>query len=250
LALMLGSLSPATALTELSIFDWWNTDGDAPWAVTDANDLWADMQPATEVWTLPTYGQAEGLWTLKVEYAGFRTSNKFGWYVPTDAEGPGGPITYHEIFDGSADDNDTGIAYINLPTGLTEFGFYLEGPDTGTGTDGRFHTEAGLDNDVKQDRVFQEVGGSPNLWAICWEDRPADGPAAGYDYDNAWLMDGGTSGRGNPLTWAYPEEPDYQDMIVTVEITERDLNTPELPTFLLAALSLAALPVLRRRRRS
>ena len=76
-----------------------------------------------------------------------------------------------------------------------------------------------------------------------------------YDYTGAWTKDpdGNASTDDGPLGWYAPTEPDYNDFICSFRFykeTFDDNITPELSSIALLGLSLAGIPVLRRRRRS
>jgi len=252
---LLGLLVPPAAAREYSIWEWWTdqaklendvTPVHPPWGSAysslTAVQLWDDYQVIADnqTWVVPTPGlgnQMLGKSILEIEYAGWDESNKFGWYSPVL---PGDPITKHEIFDGSA----AWDSAVDSPIFTVDFtayagqsiGFYLEVPNI-TKT---WYSEADrntTDSNSKHLRVFTHPT-EANAWVLAWEDRPMS--VSGYDYDLAWS-------DKDALTWySGTGEPDYNDMILIFRWQE----TPELSTVMLLGLSLAAVPLLRRRRRS
>lgn len=263
ISLSLGTLSVASAGYEYSVWEWWTdkakdfntgtTPIPPPWGgayssgYTTAN-LWSFMGGAgqdnakqLETWTVPTSLWNQGYTELQIEYAGWNGTNTFGWYQPVGQSAPP-PTTMTELFNGV--DTIGATDTISLTAGQN-FGFYLSGKD------GAWYSEDELNavgtGGQRQVRVFEDPRFEPGYgWILCWEDQKAD--KSGFDYSNAWSSDAS-------LNWSNGPEPDYQDMIVSFYFQTKDnepppSRTPELSTWLLLGLSLAAVPVLRRRRRS
>lgn len=237
--LMLGAT--AASATETSILDWWNAQ--TYWGDETTVSLWDALvntslsSPTGETWTVPADG-AEGFWQLKVEYAGNAGSNRFGWYDTTT------PSTLNEVFAGSA---AAGATYTYSFADSQSFGFYFQGAN-GTFYSNHLLNDVNGSADVKQVRIFTDPRGATSslyahAWVLCWEDLYANTT----NYNAAWT-------NSDYLDYASPTEPDYQDMILTFQLQYVEgatpPSTPELSTFLLAAFALAAVPVLRRRRRS
>lgn len=267
-----GTISSATA-AEFSVYDWWTNqpgmvDMDnnpvSPWwgntyAGWSTSTLWSWMDAGQYTWTVPPLNVApsDAQAYLEVEWAGHLDGNCFGWYDVT------APNVLHNIWPGPADGPD-GPVRINLNPNQT-IGFYLAWPDddplgniqniffsdpTRNGPDGNPLTLDGSDvaPGYQHVRAFHDpnwgLADDTNLgWVLCWEDLPFPSNG-GANYASAWANDAS-------LDWAAGPEPDYNDMIVSVEFgIERLGRTPELSTWLLMSLSLAAIPVLRRRRRA
>lgn len=277
LALTAAAVSSASAYTqtERSIYDWWTNVGgiNNAWGsvfnLDDETDIWNQMT-YDQYWTAPV--SSTGWWRLEVEFAGHETGNEFGWYTPTL---PGSGLTYNPIFTGGESDGSLDNQYF---ASSTTFGFYLNyTPGNATSPLYRFFSEDdrnGNDSGNGEDRsggpsnawgttgyrhvrVFEDPI-FDNAWILAWEDLPMPSPGyAASDYNYAWsTVDGDTNGvidGADSLRWGGGGEPDYQDMIVRftlVEENEPPWDTPELSTWLLMSLSLAAIPVLRRRRRA
>ncbi len=212
---------------------------------------------------------------LHVEWSGHREYNYFGWYEPVL---PGsGLITRHQLFAGGTDGSSpdgTVSADIEVTAGQ-QIGFYLDYVPGGRSLtpdnplydpaasyfteDNRNGDDAtpSLDSEDRDDisglnswgtegyrhvRVFKDPRQSEGWsYILAWEDLPMT--TKNYNYAGAWADD-------SALDWARPTEPDYDDFIVRMEFRFHPSDTPELSTWLLLGLSLAAVPVLRRRRRS
>ncbi len=216
---------------------------------------------------------------LHVEWSAHREYNYFGWYEPVL---PGsGDITRHQLFTGAADGSspDGTVSDTIEVTAGQQIGFYLDYVPVGRSLTpdnplydpaASYFTEDDRNGDDATPSLDSENrdGGPANAWGtegyrhvrvfkdprasifdgwsyiLAWEDLPMT--TKNYDYAGAWADD-------SALDWARPTEPDYNDFIVRIEFRfEEDLptDTPELSTWLLLGLSLAAVPVLRRRRRS
>jgi hypothetical protein len=252
-ALLVSCFVAPAAAREYSIWEWWTdqakdvtdtTPIHPPWGAAYSaythDDVWNQMDIGKESWVVPLDPWDNGLTLLRVEYAGWSELNTFGWYNPADGSGP---TVMNEIFGGSA--NTGAIATIDFSgyQGDT-IGFYLGTPGSVT-----WYSEAALNSDTSTHvRVFEDVV-IPDSWILAWEDKAMDttDPVV-YNYTDAWDK------SKEPLKWYYESgnEPDYNDMILTFTWIndEGEHRTPELSTFALLGLSLVAVPVLRRRRRS
>lgn len=256
---MVGTLSMASA-REYSIWEWWTDNAfnaiddvtpiSPPWGSAYAglshDDLWDNYQvlAQNQTWTVPDPSPLEvirGKGILHVEYAGWATSNTFGWYNPVL---PDAIATSNEIFSGAA---TMGATFDIDFTGYVgeSIGFYMTAPNGGYTwySEGDRNTS---DSSTRHVRVFNHPDDADS-WILAWEDRAMS--VDGYNYAGAWDKD------LEPLKWynkSEPnDEPDYNDMILTFRWeAENNFNSPELSTFLLLGLSLAAVPVLRRRRRA
>lgn len=242
------------------------------------DNLW-DLMTYNQGFTVPDnpLGDPSKAW-LHVEFAGHREFNYFGWYEPTLSGA--GPFTRHQIFDGNVDNNGdpNGVESADiLLTPGQKIGFYLdyvpagkslEPGDAGYDPALSFFTEDGRNGDdatpsaddlnrsggpvnawgttgFRHVRVFKDPTEPSGMgWIMAWEDQPMT--LDGYDYAGAWDPTDTSS-----LDWAKGPEPDYNDMIIRFRFEGiPPPGTPELSTWLLLGLSLAAVPVLRRRRRS
>jgi len=248
---LIGLLVPPAAAREYSIWEWWTdqafladdvTPVSPPWGNAYSGwthaQLWAEMIDKP-TWTVPfavPYPKISGKSVLHIEYAGNATGNAFGWYDTDDTS------TLNEIFAGS----DTAGASVEIDfTSMQgeEIGFYLNSAAGGWTFFSDPSDNNGAINDVgfKHLRVFEHPD-EDDSWVLAWEDKPMY--SSGYDYAAAW------DESNEPLKWYTPTEPDYNDMILTFKWEWKgDRGTPELSTILLLGLSLAAVPVLRRRRR-
>lgn len=241
--MLVGLVVPPAAAREYSIWEWWtnqayNTGGDTlippPWGnafdTATPGDVWdAQIIADNQTWTVPL-GNTHAKGVLHVEYAGWATVNTFGFYDITD------PLTLNPILPGAAVRGDTFDVAMGAYSGAN-VGFYLT---NGIGT--TWYSEADLnatDLNRKHLRVFNHPTDA-NAWILAWEDKSFKNQ--GYDYDGAWDK------TNDPLAWYSPTEPDYNDMILSFKWETR--GTPELSTILLLGLSVAAVPVLRRRRRA
>jgi hypothetical protein len=239
--LLVGSLVAPAAAREYSIWEWWtdqamtlddSTPVHPPWggaysAYTHAQ-VWAQMDIGKETWVVPASPFNDGKTTLRVEYAGWATSNTFGWYSATDG--------LNEIFNGAAAAG--AVSLIDFSGATSPIGFYMTTPGGDT-----WYSESASNTDTSTHvRVFDDVV-TPDSWILAWEDKPMTStqPVV-YNYANAW------DETKEPLKWYFEtgNEPDYNDMVLTFSWEERP--TPELSTFALLGLSLVAVPVLRRRR--
>lgn len=255
LLLLLGGLSSASA-TEYSVWDWWtNNQGAGGMTDLDGNTIvpsWTDTlapydggQNEYKSWSVDTlWDQLTGVedrslketWTttepggwfhLEVEWAGYRGGNEFGWYSPTGADPTASQM--HPIFEGADAQGATETPSLSSAA----FAFYLKDPSGNV-----YYSEEAL-NSFRQVRVFVDPQ-QPQTWILAWEDLPANAGNASAVWTDA-----------SSLAWANPTEPDFDDMIVRCQVvSEGGAPTPELSTFLLMGLSLAAIPVMRRRRRS
>lgn len=264
-ALLAISFGTANAVqVEPSILDWWTNNQahgavSSPWGNTygqtglnwGVGDLWNLMyangtRPDADLWTAGDGTSNEGAFVLQVEYAGNKNINEFGWYDPTNPTARNHDTdiyTGNVLFPGPA---GPGTVATHIFTAGQTFGFYFTNTESHT----TFYSDQGLNGGYRQARVFvdpsQATWAHPTDWVMCWEDLPNSGFA---NYAETWTTP-------STLAWGHDNsldrEPDYQDMILRfhIEAETFDNPTPELPTFLLAALSLAAIPVLRRRRRS
>jgi hypothetical protein len=244
--LLVGSLVAPAAAREYSIWEWWTdqamTNDDLspvhpPWGAAYSaythDDVWDQMDIGKETWVIPAAPFNNGKTTLRVEYSAYKAVNTFGWYSATDG--------MNEIFNGAA--GLGAVATIDFSGATSPIGFYIQTPyDT-------WYSEAGSNSDTSTHvRVFDSEM-CIDSWVLAWEDQPmtTTNPVV-YDYAAAWDK------SNEPLKWHYEtgEEPDYNDMILTFTWVDDDGNcqTPELSTIVLLGLSLAAVPVLRRRRRS
>lgn len=256
LVALLGSLLVACLVVpvfaadrEYSIWQWWTDqaktmDGLTPvhpdWgaaysAWTPAN-IWGDYVHQ-QLWTIPTPA-VPGYAEIKFEYAGWANLNTFGWYDP-------GTGTKHQIMSGP-DNYLSGTKTITFVPPMApgdSIGFYL------TRGDGR--TEYSQDalnaslslTEQRWVKVFNDPRGPSNGWILAWEDSSRPSPDAFVP-----------NPANDPLTWhagapAGSNEPDYNDMIVSFKWRPAT-GTPELSTVLLLGLSLVAVPVMFRRRRS
>jgi hypothetical protein len=230
-------VAPASAGLEYSIYQWWTdqaktSDGTTPvhpdwgadYAAWTTADIWGQYVDL-ETWTIPTPA-VPGYAKIKYEYAGNASTNTFGWY-----ETVGG--AKHEIMSGPDDylTAEKTITFVPPAAAGDTFGFYL-------GADGKtLYTEKALNAAVSgtQQRwvkIFKDPrAGHASEWILCWEDK------------NKPLEDPFTAGS---LATASPVEADFNDMIVTFKWQP----TPELSTILLLGLSLVAVPVVCRKRRS
>lgn len=233
LVALLGSLLVAclvvpAAAREYSIWEWWTDQAKTLDDLTPVHPTWgaayAAWTPAMvqgqylgskELWNATTdFLGRPGAAAIQFEYAGNANINTFGWY---EDEGVG--AVKHQIMSGP-DDYLTGEKVFSLVPG--DFGFYM-GAATKT-----LYTEKSLNAGTQWVKVFADPSTS-NSWILAWEDKTTPGLG---DFDAAALL------RHTP------DEPDFNDMIVRVRAT------PELSTVLLLGLSLVAVPVMFRRRRS
>lgn len=270
---MVGS-SPASAAA--SIFSWWQANVNA---ADDENAMWGYLDNSMQYWTVPATLFNRGYSYLELEVAGNANWNYFGWYTPTGSA----PITRNQIFDG-ADTAGAATAspYLNMGGAGDTFGFYLDYVPAGSALepgdaayDPRFsfftEDERNGDDDPR-DADYRGLAGPANAWntqgyrhvrvfddprrpgygwIMAWEDLPAANTTTDEaQYANAWTDK--TSLKWSEGGTADGPDWDYNDMIVAFHWVDRDGNdpTPELSTWLLLGLSLASVPVLRRRRRS
>lgn len=246
--MLIGLLVPPAAAREYSIWEWWTdqafltddvTAVSPPWGAahsTDtAADIWNNYMVDMPTWTVPLaapYPGISGNSVLHIEYSGWDNLNEFGWYAKSD------PGTLNTIFAGV----DPAGASVDVDfTALQgdDIAFYMT-----NGLGSTWHSDP-ADNvsDVgkKHVRVFENPDEDAS-WILAWEDKPMYTPT--YDYAAAWA-------DSSALTWYAPTEPDYNDMILSFKWENKgDKGTPELSTILLLGLSLVAVPVMRRRRRS
>jgi len=245
-----GSLTyAAPAGNEYSIYEWWtNVDGiNNYWgnykSTATANDIW-NAQLNKELWswavdgagvTPPPSGQAK----LHAEFSALSNYNQLWMY---EVDGGGNIVSNTKIFDGLDSPVTSWTGAVSL---TNSFGFYLT-YDDGLGHTGTRYSEAARNlGTAKQVRVFDNLNFTDSVknpgWILCWEDLYAK--RNGTDYATAQT-------DPNAVTWGGGPEPDYQDMIVSFSLGDEEIpGTPELSTWLLVGLSLAAVPVLRRRRR-
>jgi len=251
--MLIGLLVPPAAAREYSIWEWWTdqafltdeiTPVSPPWgsghSTDTAADIWNNYMVDMPTWTVPLadpYPKISGNSVLHIEYAGFATSNVFGWYAKSD------PGTLNPIFVG-ADGSGASVEVDFTALQGDDIAFYLTNGEVPTQT---WHSDPadniGVlgDAGLKHVRVFENPD-EDESWILAWEDRAMYTPR--YDYDAAWA-------DSSALTWYAPTEPDYNDMILSFKWeTKGDKGTPELSTILLLGLSLVAVPVVRRRRRS
>lgn len=247
---------------EYSIYEWWtNKDninkywGNYQSGATAAG-IWGQMV-SKELWSWSVDGAGvnpppSGKATLQAEYTALKAYTSLWMY---EVDGGGNIVNTTKIFDGSASPVPNVSGTWQGSVSLTNsFGFFITYADPqpnrwGTHT---WYTEEAR-NGQKQSRVFTNAGWTHPTknpgWIIAWEDQNAKTGAdipgnKVFEYDTAWS-------DPNSLTWGANHEPDYQDMILTFSLGSEDVpGTPELSTWLLVGLSLAAVPVLRRRRRS
>jgi hypothetical protein len=220
---------------EYSIWQWWTgqaktSDGITAvlpdWGLDYA--LWTPAQVWGQYVDMETWGPPGAMpWSAKIkyEYAGNAKTNTFGWY---EDEGVG--ALKHEVMSGP-DDYLTGWkALAPQPAEGSIFGFYL-------GATGKtLYTEKSLNAAVSGTqkrwvKIFTDPRPDhPSEWILCWEDKnkPTEDPFTAAS-----------------LKTASPVEADFNDMILRVKGA-----TPELSTVLLLGLSLLAVPVMFRRRRS
>lgn len=262
---LLGLLVPPAAAREYSIWEWWTdqaklkndvTPVHPPWGSDysglSSEDLWDDYQVIADnqTWVVPSpspFSVISGKNVLEIEYSAWQTSNKFGWYNPVL---PDDPISKHEIFDGSAAWDPA----VDSPIFSVDFtayegqsiGFYL---DNGSLSNPQtWYSEADrntTDSNTKHLRVFNHPK-EANAWILAWEDKPMS--SVNYEYDLAWTDKDSLKWHSGSTPYA---EPDYNDLILIFRWKkEGKLTTPELSTVMLLGLSLAAVPLLRRRRRS
>jgi hypothetical protein len=228
---------------EYSIWQWWTDQAKGldgvtpvapPWGSTYAAatpaDIWAQYSH-TQLWTIPTPA-TPGYAEIQYEYAGNAPTNTFGWYDPVSG-------TQHQIFSGP-DSFTTGpktITFVPPMVAGDQIGFYL-----GTASGRTYYSQDALNAPVSlSEQRWVKVFNNPlGGWVMAWEDTVRPSP-------NAFVP----NPANDPLTWhaglpTGSNEPDYNDMIVTFKWQ----STPELSTLLLLGLSLVAVPVVCRKRRS
>jgi len=229
-------VAPASAGLEYSVYKWWTdqaktSDGTTPvhpdwgaaYAAWTTADIWGQYVDL-ETWTIPTPA-TPGYAKIKYEYAGDAKENTFGWYETANG-------AQHQIFAGADDylTSEKTITFVPPAAEGDTIGFYL-------GAEGKtLFTEKALNAAVSgtQQRwvkIFNDPRGASYGWIMCWEDKnkPTENPF--------------TAGS---LASSTPVEADFNDMIVTFKWQP----TPELSTILLLGLSLVAVPVVCRKRRS
>lgn len=230
-----------SAQADPNVYQWWmnefgtdaSWDTEAEWVqnyvLNSSGDLWRAngyYDPDSD----PNYDLTSYFWhdgwdsktlQLKVEYAGWRNRNTFGYYQGS---------TRYELFNGPAGAGAT--ASMTAPDGT--FGFYADSSANGK-RGGLWYTDASInapvfDSDSEPDNSSTELT-SPFMQAVVMKHPTATWEGWIIAWADADLSQGEHMFGGS---WAV-SEPDYNDMIVSIE------RTPELPPS--ALLMVGSLPL-------
>lgn len=192
------------------------TVGDPPSGEASLQTILDNIYPAGAV-NAASDQQTAGMWqligggvigpALRFEYAGNAPSNVFGMWTGTDT---GGPFTTAVIFPGNATGQNNGgmstasVAWLTSDSGTitltinggspsitsfsgipySDFGFYISGPGTSTGTSGNFWSVDQLNNGTAQ--MLAYVYAQNDRWVMAFEDMKIG--AAGTDGDHNDLV--------------------------------------------------------------
>jgi len=278
-------LSAAYAGDNRSVWYWWVYD--SPWQ-TDNPSSYETMNRITDssdthyhgagTETYPgTFTNGDALSDIRVEWAGYRNTNEFGWYEYTGDSWGTGNITHYPIFTGSDDAGTTWSNVLGWNDGSEwdtrggthgwyrdgdmrvhpeRWGFYLYVPDESGDpywySEWSLNTEGGAYTnwyDQRHVEIFDDPrAGHPYGYVLCWEDLAHSG-WHGHDARDFEDYDANTNdpqyswGQGH--TWdggsssSASEEPDYQDMILTFELYDYEGPYDDSPELGTWALLLA-----------
>lgn len=271
LVLVFAAFAGPASAAEPTVYQWWvaTFGADASWA--DVNtwagnyvlngtswrpQLYQDPDDSSGAYDLTTYMWTDGWDTkevkLQVEYAGWASGNRFGFFDVSDADDTPADtwvaMTDYELFPGSATAGAT--TTFTVPDGL--FGFWLDSTKKGGQNGGVWYTDPQYNNPVLDDRaepdnrVGESVGPTgdtapPFMQAVVMEYPSVALPSQNW---TGWII-AWADWDLSQIEYHSANEADYNDMVVSI------VRTPELPPSALLMLSMLPLGLtyLRGRRR-